>query len=39
MSVRWRTKINKLPEIATITQGMNGKKVKVGALQGEHAWL
>ena len=39
MSVRWRTKINKLPEIATTTQGMNGKKVKVGALQGEHAWL
>ena len=39
MAVKWKTTTNKLPEIAKTTRALNGKKVKVGALQGEQAWL
>lgn len=39
MGVRWKTTINKLPEITQTLQAISGRKVKVGALSGEHAWL
>lgn len=39
MAVKWQTTINKLPEIETSLRGMKSKTVKVGALQGSHAWL
>ena len=39
MSVKWKTKTNRLPEIAKTLEGLNGKKVKVGAFNGDHAWL
>ena len=39
MSVKWHTTFNKLPEVTAAVESMNGKKVKVGALQGGHAWL
>ena len=39
MGVRIRTTINKIPEITATTQGLNGKKIKVGVFNGEHAWL
>lgn len=39
MGVKYKTKTNKLPEISKTIEMINGKKVKVGALKGEHAWL
>lgn len=39
MKVKYTTKMDNLTRIATQLQGMNGKKVEIGALQGEHAWL
>lgn len=39
MAVRWRTTINKIPEITARTEAINGKKIKVGVFNGEHAWL
>lgn len=33
------TKFDKLTEITKQLEGMKGRKVKVGALRGEHAWL
>lgn len=39
MGVKWKTTINKLPEITKTLEAIGGKKVKVGALSGEHARL
>lgn len=39
MSVKWKTKVNKLPEIAKTLETIGTKKVKVGAFNGDHAWL
>ena len=39
MSVKWKTVTNKLPEIAKTLTAISGKKVKVGVLEGDHAWL
>lgn len=39
MSIRYKTTINKLPKVATTIERLDGKKVHVGALQGEHVWL
>ncbi len=39
MGVKYKTEVNKLPEVAKTLQMLNGKKVKVGALKGEHARL
>ena len=39
MGVKWQTKFDKLPEIAATTESLGGKKVKIGALKGKHAWL
>lgn len=39
MGVKYKTKINKLPEISNTIKKLDGRSVKVGALQGEHAWL
>lgn len=33
------TKFDKLTQMQVQLEGMRGKKVKVGALQGDHAWL
>lgn len=38
MGVRWRTTINRFPEMVSNIEGLNGKKVKVGVLNGEHSW-
>lgn len=38
MSVRWKQKKNKFPEMTKALETMGGKSVKVGALQGEHSW-
>ncbi len=39
MGVKWKTTINKLPEYETYLKGLKGKKIKIGALEGENAWL
>lgn len=39
MGVKWTTKTNDLPEIAKTLTALNGKSVKVGAFEGENAWL
>lgn len=37
--VKWKTKTNKLPMVSKSVKTIGGKKVQVGALSGEHAWL
>ena len=39
MGVKWKTTINKLPIIETHLKGLKDKKIKIGALDGENAWL
>lgn len=39
MGVKWKTTTNKLPEIAKTMTTLSNKKVIVGALEGEHAYL
>lgn len=39
MGIKCKTTINKLPELAKTTQLIGNKKVKVGVLEGENAWL
>lgn len=39
MGVKWKTKFDRLPEIAKTAESISGKKVKVGAFKGDHAWL
>ena len=39
MGVKWKTKVNKLPQVAKTAETIGGRKVKVGALEGDHAWL
>ncbi len=39
MGVKWKTTINRIPEISKISKALNNGEVKVGAFQGEHAWL
>ena len=39
MGVKWKTQFNKLPEISATTEAINSRKVKVGALKGDNAWL
>lgn len=39
MGVKWKTKIDKLPEMTATTEALCGRIVKVGSLEGENAWL
>ena len=39
MGVKWSTKKNKIPEIETSMNGLQGKSVKIGSMKGSHAWL
>lgn len=39
MSVKYKTKTNKLPEIEQSLKSLSGKKVEIGAFNGSHAWL
>ncbi len=39
MSVKWTTKTNKLPKMTKSIEALSGKSVKVGALEGNNAWL
>ena len=39
MGVKWKTTVNKLPAMTAATKAISGRSVKVGALEGDHAWL
>ena len=39
MKIKYKTKVDKMTEIAAQLQGLKGRKVIVGALQGNSAWL
>lgn len=39
MSVKWKTKVNKLPQVSKSLETIKGKSVEVGALEGDHRWL
>lgn len=39
MSVKYKTTINKLPEMTATVKSLNGRGAKIGALNGDHAWL
>ena len=39
MGVKYKTKVNKIPEIEKSLKGMNGKSVSIGVLKGESQWL
>lgn len=39
MGVRVKTTKNEFPDTQRVTKALNGKKVIVGCLEGEHAWL
>ena len=38
LGVRYKTTINKLPKVMASIETLNGRKVHVGALEGEHSW-
>lgn len=39
MGVKYKTVVDNLPRLETTLKGLSKVKVKVGALQGSHAWL
>lgn len=39
MGAKWKTVVNKIPKMTTTTEAISKRKVQVGALEGEHAWL
>lgn len=39
MSVKYKTTKDGLTKLVTELQGVKNKKVKVGAFNGDHAWL
>ena len=39
MSVKFKTVVNRLPDVGKTVSLLNGRKVEVGVLKGEHAWL
>jgi hypothetical protein len=38
VGIKWKTKVDEIPQMTATTESLNGKRVKVGALKGEHAW-
>lgn len=39
MRVKWKTTVNKIPQMTRTLETLSKKKIEVGAIQGEHAWL
>lgn len=37
--VKWKTKKNKIPDMITQIEILDGKKIEVGVFEGENAWL
>ena len=39
MKVKWKTTTNKIPQITQTLETLSKRKIEVGAIQGESAWL
>lgn len=39
MGLKWKTEFDDLPKMTATTKALSGKKIKVGAFNGDHAWL
>ena len=39
MAVKWKTTVNKLPEVKKTVESLSNRKIEVGCIEGEHAWL
>ena len=39
VKIKYKTKTDKLPNVTQTMEMLNGRKVKIGALRGTHAWL
>lgn len=39
MKVKWKTTKNDLPKMTETLEALSGKRIEVGAIDGEHAWL
>ena len=39
MRIKWKTTTNKIPQITQTLEALSKKRIEVGAIQGEHAWL
>ena len=39
MRVKWKTIKNDLPKVTQTLEALSKKRIEVGAIQGEHAWL
>ena len=39
MGAKWKTVVNKIPKMTKTTEAISNRKVQVGALEGENAWL
>ena len=39
MGVKYKTKTNKIPQLTQNLKSLNGRRVEIGALQGDNKWL
>ncbi len=39
MGIKYKTTVNKLPEVSNALETLGGRKVTIGALKGSNAWL
>ena len=39
MGVKWKTTINRIPEVSKLSKTLSKRVVNVGAFQGDHAWI
>ncbi len=39
MGVKWETTKNEFPKMLATIEALNGKRIEVGAIEGEHSWL
>ena len=39
MGVKWKTTKNEFPKMLASIEALNGKRIEVGAIEGEHSWL
>lgn len=39
MGVKWKTKVDKFPDMTRQIEAMSGKTIEVGCIKGSHQWL
>jgi hypothetical protein len=39
MGIKWKTAVNKMPDMTKSIKTLDGRKVEVGVIEGEHQWL